>query len=188
MPKPTTANNHIAVKTILEKRSVVDKKYFLTEKAINGINEKKKKMIARKHGFGAQYLDPDRPSYTIPARYWKDGYDALVWYSDNDIRRLTESELKKIQTFPNDFIFTGTKKDVIIQIGNAVASNFAMEIGKYLIKKLDSHKDKINNSEIDMCIKEMKYEVGLIGKKKNDCVARFDKIAKTYRNIGLSKS
>ena len=31
----------------------------------------------------------DKPSYTIPARYWKDGYDALVKYSDTEIRRLT---------------------------------------------------------------------------------------------------
>jgi hypothetical protein len=45
----------------------------------------------------------DKPSYTIPARYHKDGYDALVKYSDTKIRKLTVTELKRIQTFGDDF-------------------------------------------------------------------------------------
>jgi hypothetical protein len=52
---------------------------------------------------GAQYLNLDKPSYTIPARYWKDGYDALVKYDENHIRRLTIVELKKIQSFPENY-------------------------------------------------------------------------------------
>lgn len=83
-----------------------------------------------KNGFGAQYLNFDKPSYTIPARYWKDGYDALVRYNDTDIRRLTTLELKRIQTFPDDYVILGSKKDVIMQIGNAVACRFAYHLGK----------------------------------------------------------
>ena len=78
----------------------------------------------------------DKPSYTIPARYWKDGYDALVKYSDTKVRRLTILELKRIQSFPDNFILTGNKKDQIMQIGNAVACKFAFHLGKHLINIL----------------------------------------------------
>jgi len=40
--------------------------------------KKKERMIQEGKGLGAQILDWSKPSFTIPARYWKDGYDALV--------------------------------------------------------------------------------------------------------------
>lgn len=45
---------------------------------IDGFVSRKKANIAKGNGFGAQYLKPNKPSYTISARYWKDGADALV--------------------------------------------------------------------------------------------------------------
>lgn len=135
-PVILSKDERIPVKTILEAETTVDKKYFLSERAINGINVKKEKSKATGKGFGAQFLDENKPSYTIPARYWKDGYDALVRYDDKRIRRLTINELKKIQSFPNNYILKGTNKDMIMQIGNAVASKFAYHLGKYIIKIL----------------------------------------------------
>jgi len=125
-------DERIAVETILEDEDDVDKKYFLSEKAIRGIIAKKEKSKLSGKGFGAQFLKLDQPSYTIPARYWKDGYDALVKYNDNKIRRLTINELKKIQTFPDDYNLEGSRKDIIIQIGNAVACKFAYHLGLYI--------------------------------------------------------
>jgi len=135
-PPPVIKHNRIAVKTILLPREDVNSSYFLSEKAIQGINNKKQKSKINNNGFGAQYLDFDKPSYTISARYWKDGCDALVRYNDEDIRRLTILELKRIQTFPDDYIIEGSKKDVIIQIGNAVACKFAYYIGTHIINIL----------------------------------------------------
>lgn len=125
-------NNRIPVSTILESREQIDQSYYLSERAINGINKKKERMKLEKKGFGAQFLDLTKPSYTIPARYWKDGYDALVKYSDTEIRRLTILELKRIQTFPDNYILCGNKKEQIMQIGNAVACNFAYYIAIYV--------------------------------------------------------
>jgi DNA (cytosine-5)-methyltransferase 1 len=99
------------------------------------MNKKKKSKEAGK-GFGAQFLDLNKPSYTIPARYWKDGYDALVKYSDAEIRRLTITELKRIQTFPDNYVINGSKKYIIMQIGNAVACRFAYHLGKHIINIL----------------------------------------------------
>lgn len=136
-PIPTVKEkDRIAVKTVLLPREEIDQKYYLSEKAIAGINRKKEASKQKGHGFGAQMLDLDKPSYTIPARYAKDGYDALVKYSETEIRRLTIIELKRIQSFPDDYILEGTNKDVIMQIGNAVACLFAYHLGKHIINIL----------------------------------------------------
>lgn len=126
----------IPVSTILDPAEQVSDKLFLSQKAIEGIKKKKEKSKKEGKGFGAQFLKLDKPSYTIPARFWKDGYDALVYYSESKIRRLSIEELKRVQTFPDNYILEGTKKDIIIQIGNAVACKFAYHLGKYLISNL----------------------------------------------------
>jgi len=132
-PKPILdVKNRIPVKNILLPKNEIDLSYYLSDKALSGIQNKKKKAKENGTGFGAQFLDFDKPSYTIPARYWKDGYDALVKYNDKEIRRLTIQELKRIQSFPDDYILEGSKKDIIIQIGNAVACKFAYHLGKYI--------------------------------------------------------
>jgi len=131
-----SVQNRIPVKTILEPKEDIDKKYYLSEKALNGIKHKKEVNKEKGFGFGAQVLDFNKPSYTIPARYWKDGYDALVKYNDEEIRRLTILELKRIQSFPDDYVINGSNKDIIMQIGNAVACKFAFHLGKYIMNTL----------------------------------------------------
>lgn len=134
-------DNWIPVGDILEPRANVDLKHYLSQRALDGIRKRKEKMKKKGNGFGAQFLSFNKPSYTISARYWKDGYDALVNYSDapykqGEIRRLTITELKRIQSFPDDYVILGNKKDTVMQIGNAVACRFAYHIGKYIIQTL----------------------------------------------------
>ena len=137
-PEPiiTSVQDRIPVKSILIPKEEVDKKYYLSEKALAGIENKKGVNKEKGFGFGAQMLDFNKPSYTIPARYWKDGYDALVKYNETEIRRLTITELKRIQSFPDNYIIDGSNKDIIMQIGNAVACKFAYYLGKYIINTL----------------------------------------------------
>lgn len=136
-PSPILSKiDRIPVKTIILPKEQIGKSYFLSQKAIQGIKNKQIKSKLKKHGFGAQFLNMDKPSFTISSRYWKDGYDALVKYNDEEIRKLTITELKRIQSFPNDYIIEGSKKDIIIQIGNAVACKFAFYLGKYIINIL----------------------------------------------------
>lgn len=137
-PEPIikSVQDRIPVKNILIPKEEVDKKYYLSEKALAGIENKKGVNKEKGFGFGAQMLDFDKPSYTIPARYWKDGYDALVKYDEKEIRRLTITELKRIQSFPDNYIIDGSNKDIIMQIGNAVACKFAYYLGKYIINTL----------------------------------------------------
>ena len=137
-PEPVikSVEDRIPVRTVLLRKEDVDAKYYLSEKALAGIENKRAVSKAKGFGFGAQMLDVDKPSYTIPARYWKDGYDALVKYNDKEIRRLTILELKRIQSFPDNYIIEGSNKDVIIQIGNAVACKLAYHLGNYLVNTL----------------------------------------------------
>jgi len=131
-----SVEDRIPVKNILIPKESVEAKYYLSEKALAGIENKKDANKKKGFGFGAQMLDFNKPSYTIPARYWKDGYDALVKYNDREIRRLTITELKRIQSFPDNYIIEGSNKDIIMQIGNAVACKFAYYLGKYIINIL----------------------------------------------------
>ena len=133
IPIINSVNDRIPVKNILLAKEDIDKKYYLSEKALIGIQNKKELSKQKGLGFGAQFLNFDKPSYTIPARYWKDGYDALVKYNEKEIRRLTVIELKRIQTFPDEYILEGSKKDIIMQIGNAVACKFAYYLGLHII-------------------------------------------------------
>ena len=134
-PEPVIVlvKDRIPVKSILLPKESIDNKYYLSEKALTGIANKREASKEKGFGFGAQMLDFDKPSYTIPARYWKDGYDALVKYNEKEIRRLTITELKRIQSFPDNYILDGSNKDIIMQIGNAVPCKLAYYLGKYLI-------------------------------------------------------
>lgn len=135
---PVVSKNRIPVSTVLLPREDVGRELFLSQKALDGIKNKKERMKKEKKGFGAQFLNPDKPSFTIPARYWKDGYDALVKYQDEEVRRLSITEIKRIQTFPDIYELCGTKKDQIMQLGNAVACRFAYHLGKHLTSLLSN--------------------------------------------------
>ena len=62
------------MKEILLSKEEVDKKYYLSERALAGIANKKEVSKEKGFGFGAQFLNLDKPSFTIPAEtpvgYW----------------------------------------------------------------------------------------------------------------------
>lgn len=60
-------------------------------------------------------LDPNRPASTIQAQ---PGPYVGPFHWDN--RRLRVPELKRLHGFPDDFQFAGSRRDVQVQVGNAV--------------------------------------------------------------------
>lgn len=75
--------------------------------------------------------DPDKPSPTILARgNGKGGVCAIPHY--NGRRRLSVRESAAVQTFPDDFVFTGSRTSCYRQIGNAVPPLFAKRLGEEL--------------------------------------------------------
>ena len=55
------------------------------------------------------------------------------------LRRLTINEAARIQTFPDDYVFCGTKGHIYTQIGNAVPCNMAEAVAKAIVKYLNEH-------------------------------------------------
>jgi DNA (cytosine-5)-methyltransferase 1 len=126
----------VPVRKVLFKESEVDEKYFHTQKMIDGFINRKQRNVENGRGFGWQILKMKEPSYTISARYWKDGSDALVMYSPTKVRMLTERECARIQKFPDNFQFVGPKREVYRQIGNSVPTLLAKAIGEKIKENL----------------------------------------------------
>ena len=121
--------------TVLLSKEKVPKNFYHSEKMINGFIKRRKRNENNGRGFGWQIIAEEKPCYTISARYWKDGSDALVKYSEKEIRMLTPLETARIQTFPDKYKFHGSKRVVYTQIGNAVPVGLAKAIAEEIKKK-----------------------------------------------------
>jgi DNA (cytosine-5)-methyltransferase 1 len=75
-------------------------------------------------------LDPTKPSYTVTG---SGGGGTHVYHWDEP-RALTNRERARLQTFPDDFIFHGSKESVRKQIGMAVPVDGAKIILEALLK------------------------------------------------------
>ena len=77
--------------------------------------------------------DPDKPSPTILARgNGKGGVCAIPHY--NCLRRLSVRESAAVQSFPDDFVFCGSRTAGYRQIGNAVPPLFSRRLGEELMR------------------------------------------------------
>jgi DNA (cytosine-5)-methyltransferase 1 len=75
-------------------------------------------------------LHPDKPSYTITGS----GGGGTHGYHWSENRALTNRERARIQTFPDDFVFEGSKESVRKQIGMAVPPQGARVIVEAVLK------------------------------------------------------
>ena len=75
-------------------------------------------------------LHPDKPSYTVTGS----GGGGTHVYHWKENRALTNRERARIQTFPDDFVFEGSKESVRRQIGMAVPPKGAQIIVEAVLK------------------------------------------------------
>lgn len=80
--------------------------------------------------FGLRRLNENQPSKAITSG----AISELIHPLEN--RYLTIRECARLQTFPDDFVFTGTTSQMILQIGNAVPPRLAEAIAFSLLKGL----------------------------------------------------
>ncbi len=90
-------------------------------------------------------LDPDKPSYTITGS----GGGGTHGYHWDEPRALTNRERARIQTFPDDFIFEGSKESVRKQIGMAVPPRFSEVIFCAILKALAGIESAYISNNID---------------------------------------
>ncbi|MDR1630489.1 MAG: DNA cytosine methyltransferase [Oscillospiraceae bacterium] len=88
------------------------------------------------NGQGDESNKKDKPAYTIRANP-----KSRVQFHYSLPRRLTVRECARIQTFPDDFIFTHAKTASISQIGNAVPPVLAHKVAKSIASYLDTLKE-----------------------------------------------
>ena len=75
-------------------------------------------------------LDPDKPSYTVTGS----GGGGTHVYHWKENRALTNRERARLQTFPDDFVFEGSKESARKQIGMAVPPKAAKVIFEAILK------------------------------------------------------
>lgn len=72
----------------------------------------------------------DRPSVTIRTEFFKPEKGRYLHPEQH--RPITHREAARIMTFPDEFIFCGSKIEIAKQIGNAVPPDFARYLGSYI--------------------------------------------------------
>lgn len=83
----------------------------------------------------------DRPSVTIRTEFFKPEKGRYLHPDQN--RPITHREAARLQSFPDDFIFIGSKIEIARQIGNAVPPLMAKEIAREVINVLENKVDAL---------------------------------------------
>lgn len=131
---PKMKDAEYAVKDILEKD--VDKKYTLSEKLWNYLQDYAAKHKAKGNGFGFGLTDLGGISRTLSARYYKDGAEILIPQINNRPRRLTPRECARLQGFPDNFIIPVSDNQAYKQFGNSVVMPLIQAVGKNIVNEI----------------------------------------------------
>ena len=89
--------------------------------------------------FGNRYTvqEFDKPGKTVVAHLYKDG-NLFIHPDFRQARTFTVREAARIQSFPDDFVFEGSRTDQYKQVGNAVPPIMAEAFADTLEEFLDS--------------------------------------------------
>lgn len=139
-PEAPNENNWQPLSVAVHNLAIEDKKYYFSEKAVQGMKNAKNNM---KRGL-AQNLD--EPCLTVTSHLAKVSLNSrdpvlLVDPEKELYRRFTPREAARIQSFPDSFQFAGSETDAYRQIGNAIPPVMFWHIAKSILPILDDIKE-----------------------------------------------
>ncbi len=134
-PQKPNAGNWIPLSAVVPQLAIEEKKYYFSEKAVQGMKNAKNNM---KRGL-AQNLN--EPCLTVTSHLAKVSLNSrdpvLLVDPDKELyRRFTPLEAARIQSFPDNFKFAGTETTAYRQIGNAIPPVMFWHITDSIIKYL----------------------------------------------------
>jgi len=108
----------------------VNKKYVLSDKLWNYLQDYAAKHRAKGNGFGYGLFGPKDVARTLSARYYKDGSEILIKRGRGNPRRLTPRECARIMGFPDFFQIPVSDTQAYKQFGNSVVAPVIEAIAK----------------------------------------------------------
>ena len=135
-PEPTHIDNWVSVKTAIDdlktKPESIKDSHIYTKHSDQVIEKIKNTKIGEsmnpkyKEAFFRCY--PDQPSTTVKAN----NGGVFLHYSED--RVMTPRELARLQSFPDDYLFSGCKSNILKQLGNAVPCGLSAVVAKSILE------------------------------------------------------
>lgn len=131
--------------TVIENLEIEDKKYYFSQKAVEGMKNAKQNM---KRGL---YQDLDKQCLTITSHLAKTSLNSrdpvLLVNSEKEIyRRFTPTEASAIQSFPKNFKYPVSETQAYKQIGNAIPPVLMWHVANALINSITKERLEGKNS------------------------------------------
>lgn len=138
-PNPTAKKTRVG--DILLPNELIDPKYTISQKLLDGHERRKIGHAKKGNGFGYSLFNKDHEyTNTLSARYYKDGSEILIDQSElgKRPRKLTPRECANLQGFPAEFIVDAVSDvQAYKQFGNSVTVPVIASVANSMYKVLE---------------------------------------------------
>lgn len=123
-------NDFVPLKKVID--SVVDERYYFSEKAVSGMMKRREKMNK------GRAQDVNKPCNTVGAHLAKVSLNSTdpVMMIGERYRRFTPREVARIQSFPEDYLLVGSEAAQYRALGNAIAPVMFWHVAKEVAELL----------------------------------------------------